>query len=122
MTWNQGYAGGTPVIDYTISFSENMGPIQVLVENVLTKAYTTTGCNSGSTYNIWVQSRNSFGLSEYSASLQLVCAYIPAIPNPPQTSVIADKVILTWEAPNNNGATILSYRISIKQKDGLFSE
>jgi hypothetical protein len=30
VTWNQGYAGGTPVIDYTISFSENMGPIQVL--------------------------------------------------------------------------------------------
>jgi hypothetical protein len=27
VTWSQGYAGGTPVIDYTISFTENMGPI-----------------------------------------------------------------------------------------------
>ena len=32
VTWSQGYAGGTPVIDYTISFSENMGSIQVLAE------------------------------------------------------------------------------------------
>lgn len=29
VTWSQGYAGGTPVLDYTISFSENMGPVQI---------------------------------------------------------------------------------------------
>lgn len=122
VTWSQGYAGGTPVIDYKISFSENMGPIQVQAENWLATAYTKTDCNSGSTYNIWVQSRNSFGISEYSAAIQLVCAFIPAIPNPPQTSVIANNVILTWAAPNNNGANIQSYRISIRQKNGQFSE
>jgi len=30
VTWSQGYAGGTPVIDYTISWAENMGTIQIL--------------------------------------------------------------------------------------------
>lgn len=108
VSWLQGYAGGTPVIDYTISLSENMGPVTIFAQNHLSTSVTTTTCTSGATYNIWIQSRNSFGLSEYSEDLQLICAFIPAVPAPPRTSVIANNVILEWDAPNDNGAVILS--------------
>jgi hypothetical protein len=123
LTWSQGAAnGGTPVIDFTISYAANLGSLQVLAANVLTPSYLATGLASGATYDFWVQSRNSYGLSAYSAALQLVSGFKPSVPAAPTTSVITNNVILTWVAPNNNGAPITSYRISIKQADGTYSE
>jgi hypothetical protein len=43
----------------------------------------------------------------------MLCAFIPAVPIAPQTTVVADDVILTWSAPNQNGSPITSYRIKI---------
>ena len=45
----------------------------VVNENILDKAYVVTNLNSGSTYNFWVQSHNSFGISAYSDDIQKVC-------------------------------------------------
>jgi hypothetical protein len=70
LSWSLGVAnGGTPVIDYTISYAENFGQLKVLTTGVLSTNYVATGLDSGSTYDFWVQSRNSFGLSVYSAQL-----------------------------------------------------
>jgi len=107
---------------YVVSFAENMGPIQTVNLNILSTSYTVTNLNSGSTYNFWVQSVNSYGISAYSDTLQLVCGFKPSAPAAPVTSVIADKVIITWQVPVTNGASITKYRISIKQKDGTYSE
>jgi hypothetical protein len=123
LTWTlAAFNGGTPVIDYTISVAKNFGTVQVLKSGNLATNYVASSLEAGATYDFWVQSRNSFGLSTYSAQLQLVAGFKPEIPAPPTTTVIANNVIIKWVAPTTNGATITSYRISIMQKDGSFSE
>ena len=51
-----------------------------------------------------------------------MCGYIPEIPSAPETYIIANQVIIDWTKPNENGSPITSYRISIRQKDGEFTE
>lgn len=36
--------------------------------------------------------------------------------------MIGNNVIIEWKAPNANGSPITSYRITIKQRDGTFTE
>ena len=46
---------------------------------------------------------------------------MPAKPLAPTTSVLGNKVIISWLAPDAEGATIDSYSIQIKQKNGVFT-
>lgn len=51
----------------------------------------------------------------------MYCAFVPARPNPPTTSVLGNKVVISWSAPNSNGAEITSYSVQIRQSDGTFT-
>jgi hypothetical protein len=46
---------------------------------------------------------------------------VPAKPLAPSTSILNNKVIIEWEAPDNAGSTIDSYSIQIQQKNGTFT-
>jgi hypothetical protein len=54
--------------------------------------------------------------------LTLTVGFKPDQPQPPVTTVVADSVVITWVAPNENGTPITSYRVAIRQKDNNFSE
>jgi hypothetical protein len=54
--------------------------------------------------------------------LQLVCGFIPEVPAAPVTTVVNEKIVISWVAPFENGSVITSYRIRIKQADGSWSE
>jgi hypothetical protein len=98
------------------------GSFVELQNGVFETEFTATGLTSGETYLFKVQARNAYGLGTASSSIQLLCAFIPAVPIAPTTSVSADQVILNWLAPNDNGSVITSYRILIVQQDGVYSE
>lgn len=100
-----------PAGTYTVESQYNLG-----------LAFVDSGLTSGSNYLFKVRSRNSFGYSDYSDSIQLLVAFVPSLPNPPVTSVIASNVILTWEAPNDNGSTITKYLITIRKSDDTYFE
>jgi len=51
----------------------------------------------------------------------MYCSFVPATPVAPTTSVLGNKVIISWVAPNNNGADIVSYSIQIRQANGSFT-
>ena len=76
---------------------------------------------NGANYVFFVQARNEFGLSQNSQLVYMYCAFVPARPNAPTTSVLGNKVVITWSAPNNNGADITSYSVQIRQSDGTFT-
>jgi large repetitive protein len=76
----------------------------------------------GTTYKFRVQARNTFGLSVYSDVVTLLCAFVPAAPSEPTTTVIGNNVIINWSAPSSNGSPITSYRIKIRKHDGLYAE
>jgi len=81
ISWSDGALnGGATVLDYTVSYDQGLDSYVVLKSGVLTQSFTATGLKPGVTYSFKVQARNTFGLSVESSRIELVCAFIPAIP------------------------------------------
>lgn len=111
--------GGSPVIDYQVTYTT--GSTSVVVPNILVTQFTATGLTTGSNYVFFVQARNEFGLSISSQLTYMYCSFVPARPDAPTTSVLGNKVVISWTAPNNNGAEIDRYSVQIRQSDGQFT-
>jgi hypothetical protein len=123
LQWQEGaFNGGTQVLDYQVSFDQGTDTYVVLATTLLGTNYEAVGLTSGQTYKFKVQARNSFGLSDYSTELTLMAAFKPDQPLPPVTSVVAADVIILWQAPTANGSPITSYRITIGQSNGDFTQ
>jgi hypothetical protein len=52
--------------------------------------------------------------------LTILCGFVSETPIAPTSSVEADQVILRWTEPFDNGATITSYIVTIKDSLGVF--
>ena len=75
LIWNTvTFSGGTPVIDYQLTYSIDAGAYSVLASGLLLTSFTANGLTAGSTYNFKVQARNSFGLSIYSNVVSILAA------------------------------------------------
>jgi hypothetical protein len=80
--WEDGASlGGSPIINYQISYDQGNNNWIVLATGVTTKTYTTTiPLVAGITYSFYVQSRNVVGLSIYSQTIAILAARIPDAP------------------------------------------
>jgi hypothetical protein len=73
--------GGSPLIDYTVSWDQGTNEYVELATNVASEEYTTTATlTAGTTYNFKVQGRNLVGLSPFSLPVQILAARIPDQP------------------------------------------
>jgi hypothetical protein len=121
-TWSAGAkTGGSPIIDYRISYDNALASWSYLQSGVGTLTFTATGLTPGLTYAFKVEARNSFGYSALSDPVQILCATIPSTPSAPTTSVSNADVIVTWSAPLANGTPILGYRVLIMQSNLIYS-
>ncbi len=83
-SWTQGVAnGGANVLDYRISFDQALGIYIVRASEITATSYTATGLTAGLTYKFKVESRNSFGYSDLSSEISIICATLPSIPATP---------------------------------------
>ena len=82
LSWEEGaYNGGSPVIDYQVSYSEVSSiSYTVFSTGVLTTTETVTGLTPGVTYRFVVQAKNVVTFSEYSAHVDVLAAQIPDAP------------------------------------------
>lgn len=128
MTWSAGAAnGGTPVIDYRISYAETaVSPFIVLASAITTTSYSTTALTSGEDYVFKVEARNAYGYSPgYSNEVTILQAQVPDAPislanNALKTS--ATQIGLTWSpGPFNGASTVIDYRISYDQGTGSWT-
>lgn len=71
----------------------------------------------GTIYEFKIEARNQYDFSEYSDTLTLLCAYIPAVPTTVATSMEGLQVKITWVLPTTNGSPIESYKVFIKEID-----
>lgn len=63
-SWSEGSGnGGSPVIDYKISFSESGGVYQTLETGITDTFYIAQSLTAGLVYGFKVQARNTFGYS-----------------------------------------------------------
>ena len=65
LTWNNGVStGGSPIIDYRVSYDQSTGVYKVLDSGIADRSYqTTVTLTPGATYNFKVEARNSVGYS-----------------------------------------------------------
>ena len=116
------FTGGAVVDDYRVSFAEQGQAFSVLASGVTDTTYLATDLTAGVTYEFKIEARTSYGYSEFSETITLLCAFKP---DPPQivTTENADNfVTFTWSEPVNNGSPITQYNIFVEEKGtGVFT-
>ena len=82
MTWTAPtVVGGTPVIDYRVSWDQGTSTYTVLASGITTLSYSTTATLTANTvYKFKVESRNSYGYSAFSNEVSIRAASLPSAP------------------------------------------
>jgi hypothetical protein len=91
--------GGTPVIDYRVSFDQGTGVYVALESAIISAQYTAVDLTPGVTYSFTVASRNIEGYSAESVSVEILAAQFPDTPSAPTTMINGDYVDISWTAP-----------------------
>ena len=119
LTWSAGISnGGSPIIDYTISYKTGSGSYTTLATGITSTYFTASTLTPDTVYSFLVIARNIVGFSSNSSVVTIRAAAKPSTPAIPSTSVISNtNVMITWTAPNNNGSPITSYTINIRYND-----
>lgn len=75
-TWNDGVSsGGSPIIDYRITYDQSTGVYVMLDQGITTKSYATQiVLTPGASYTFKVEARNSVGYSLTSDPITILCA------------------------------------------------
>ena len=119
LTWTpSAQVGGTSIIDYQVWYDKGRGDsvFEILQSGVPTAYFTATGLTLGQTYTFQVKARNSVGFGAASASVTILAARQPDIPDAPGvlapfTTISGDNVVVTWSRPYNGGSAIDGYVI-----------
>lgn len=76
MTWEDGLSdGGTPIIDYRITYDQSIGTYITLATGITELKYTTlSSLTSGRTYKFKIEARNSVGYSLPSSEISILAA------------------------------------------------
>lgn len=83
LTWSPGVEeGGASIIDYRLWYDQGQGSSEyvTLESGITTTAFTMVVDTIGSTYAFKVQSRTTYGLSEFSNVVSVLAAEAPAKP------------------------------------------
>ena len=113
--WNEGPEnGGTPVLDYRVSYDQATGEYVVLASMINALKIQASALTTGLTYKFKVEARNSYGFSAYTSEVAILCAAEPSQPDAPVTQVVNDEVIVEWTAPSDNGTPITYYELEFK--------
>ena len=108
-------------MDYRVSFDQSTGVYVELASGVTLTRLTATTLTEGKTYRFKVEARNSFGYSEESQAIAILCATVPSTPLAPSNYVDGSNVIIKWTKPKINGLEITSYTVTIQTSTGSFS-
>jgi len=81
VTWVDGAAdGGSPILDYRVSYDPGTGNWVVAANDITTNSYTVTSLIAGNTYKLKVESRNAVAYSLASTQVIILAAKQPDSP------------------------------------------
>lgn len=115
IVWQEGDSdGGTPVIDYRVSWDQGTGSWVVRQSGLSTLSYSASSLITGTVYQFRVEARNAYGYSLYSTEVSVLAASPPSTPIAPSTAISGSNVVVTWSKPTENGAPVESYSIAFR--------
>ena len=128
LTWSAGASnGGTPVIDYRISWDQGTNSYIILVSGITTTTFTTiVPLTPNASYKFKVESRNAFGFSTtFSNEATIRAASLPDAPVQFANNVAvtaAGTIGLTWSpGAYDGGSPVIDYSISYKLGSGAYT-
>lgn len=118
ISWQDGPSnGGSPIIDYAVYSDQGLLTWTLLQTGVTTREYLATGLTIGVRYQFYVRSRNVFDFSASSVPVTILCAAAPLAPPAPTTVAVLDQIQISWSDGSNQGSSITSYQIFIRNRD-----
>jgi hypothetical protein len=116
-------AGGASVSSYNLEWNQGSGTTfyEVVGQTAdnLDRVVTVASLVAGHTYTFRYRIQNIHGWSPgYSPTAQIMAAKTPSAPAAPSTALAGATVTITWAAPADNGAPILSYVVEIQGSAG----
>lgn len=119
------FNGGSALVDYQLWYDDASGSIDTILETSISDlTYTAIGLTQGSVYKFKIETRNSYGTSFFSNTVEILAAQEPAQPVAPVTTwhgLGFDYVEVTWVAPDNGGSPITGYVVKFRQDDAIFT-
>lgn len=73
-------------------------------------------------YKFKVEARTSFGYSDFSAEVEILCATVSDVTTVLTSTNVNDQVVFDWSAPVDNGLVITSYTVLIRNSENLWVE
>ena len=92
-----------------------------MVSGITDLTITVSGLTAGVQYEFTVEARNSYGFSLSSELLTLLCAYIPEPPATVTTANLNSQVVVSWDAPVDNGYAVSAFKVLIQEKSTTFT-
>ena len=83
----------------------------VLKSNLNSLQWTASGLTSGLYYKFKVEARTSFGFSDATDEVSILCAAAPSQVDVPTSYTFEDSVVFDWSEPVTNGLQIDAYTI-----------
>jgi hypothetical protein len=120
--------GGSPITSYQLLWDAGSGaapstPLVGLVSDYTSTSYVVSVPGApGSVYRFQLLAKNVYGWGAASPVVALAASDVPAQPLVATTEVQGTDARISWTAPSNNGASITSYIVEIRQNDGTYSE
>ena len=124
LSWTSpGNNGGASITDYAIQYQTTLGSWIIFNDGISTNTTTTvTGLSDDTLYFFKVAAINSVGTSNYTSAVSTTTSVAATVPDAPNTLIIGEKtdttIVLSWVAPNSNGADITDYIIKISSDGG----
>ena len=130
LKWESGaYDGGSPLLSYTILYSEGLSQMTVYMEDPEywddlygTMQFIATGLTPGKSYRFAVQARNAIGLSKQSEILSVLAAQEPDAPTGLQnwaSTTSGNTVGLQWASPSfDGGSAVIDFVVWAKSSSG----
>lgn len=120
------YNGGSQLTSIVLYWDQGTGTWVELIgesSDSLVTTFTVTGLTQGSNYSFKYAGKNAFGLGTFSSSVTIKAASAPAQVTTISTQNSGTDVLLTWDAPSDNGADITAYLIEVETSvDGTYVE
>ena len=122
------YNGGSSAIDFEIwSYHESASERRPRGRNLQEEVYvlyksgvvgttlTLSDLSPNEVYKIKIRGRNTVGFSDFTNPISVIASGKPSKPNTPVTTQVSNtQVVITWQAPTDNGSVITSYSITVR--------